>query len=56
MEENADGTRTVFVPLVPAGTSGQVYVVEPDRIRDLGIDSPALQAQLARLGQGLMTR
>ncbi|HEX5043134.1 MAG TPA: hypothetical protein VFV75_09525 [Candidatus Polarisedimenticolaceae bacterium] len=56
VEKNADGTRTVFVPLAPAGTSGQVYVVELDRIRDLGSDSAALQAQLARLGKGLMSR
>lgn len=56
VERNVDGTRTVFVPLAPAGTSGQVYVVSPEQVRDLGRDSAALQAQLARLGKGLMSR
>ncbi len=56
VEKNADGTRTVFVPLAPAGTSGQVYVVSPEQVRDLARDSAALQAQLARLGKGLMPR
>lgn len=55
VEKNADGTRTVFVPQAPAGTSGQVYVVELDRVRDLGSDSPALRAKLAMLGKGLIS-
>jgi uncharacterized membrane protein len=55
IEENPDGTDTVFVPQAPAFTNGQVYVVDPSRIRKLDIDSAALNAHLNRLGKGIMS-
>lgn len=54
VERNGDGTRTVFVPQAPASTTGQVYVVGAERIRELGIDSRALAARLGLLGKGLL--
>jgi uncharacterized membrane protein len=56
IEQNADGTRTVFVPQAPAFTTGQVYVVEPGRIKKLDIDSAALNAHLKGLGKGILSR
>ena len=55
IEQNADGTDTVFVPQAPAFTTGQVYVVDPSRIKKLAIDSAALNAHLHRLGKGIMS-
>jgi uncharacterized membrane protein len=55
IEQNADGTDTVFVPQAPAFTSGQVYVVDPSRIKKLAINSAALNAHLNRLGKGIMS-
>jgi uncharacterized membrane protein len=55
IEENPDGTDTVFVPQAPAFTNGQVYVVHPSRIRKLDIDSATLNAHLNRLGKGIMS-
>ena len=56
IEPNADGTQTVYVPQAPALTSGQVYVVEPGRVRKLDVDSAALNAYLKKLGKGIMSR
>jgi uncharacterized membrane protein len=55
IEENPDGTDTVFVPQAPSFTTGQVYVVDPSRIKKLDIDSAALNADLKRLGRGIMS-
>jgi uncharacterized membrane protein len=55
LEQNSDGTETVFVPQAPAFTTGQVYVVEPSRIKKLEINSAALNADLKRLGRGIMS-
>jgi len=55
IEENADGTNTVFVPQAPSFTVGQVYVVDPSRIRKLAINSAALNAHLKGLGKGIMS-
>lgn len=54
IEENADGTETVFVPQAPAALYGQVYVVHPGQIRKLGIDSAEVNAHLRRFGKGIM--
>jgi uncharacterized membrane protein len=56
IEENPDGTDTVFVPQAPAFTTGQVYVVDPSRIKKLDINSAALNARLNKLGKGIMSR
>jgi uncharacterized membrane protein len=56
IEENPDGTETVFVPQAPAFTNGQVYVVDPSRLKKLDINSAALNAHLNRLGKGIMSR
>jgi uncharacterized membrane protein len=56
IEENPDGTDTVFVPQAPAFTNGQVYVVDPSRIKRLDINSAALNVHLNRLGKGIMSR
>jgi uncharacterized membrane protein len=56
IEQNPDGTDTVFVPQAPAFTTGQVYVVDPSRIKKLDINSAALNAHLNRLGKGIMSR
>ena len=56
IEQNPDGTQTVFVPQAPTFTTGQVYVVDPVRIRKLDIDSAALNARLKSLGKGIMSR
>jgi uncharacterized membrane protein len=55
IEENADGTDTVFVPEAPAFTTGHVYVVDPSRIKKLDMNSAALNADLKRLGKGIMS-
>jgi uncharacterized membrane protein len=54
IEENLDGTRTVFVPQAPAFASGQVYVVHPGQLKVLDIDSAALNAHLRQLGKGML--
>ena len=56
IEQNPDGTDTVFVPQAPAFTTGQVYVVDPSRIKKLDINSAVLNAHLNRLGKGIMSR
>jgi uncharacterized membrane protein len=55
IEQNPDGTDTVFVPQAPTFTTGQVYVVDPSRIRRLEINSATLNAHLIRLGKGIMS-
>jgi uncharacterized membrane protein len=55
IEQNSDGTDTVFVPQAPGFTTGQVYVVDPSRVKKLDIDSAALNADLKRLGKGIMS-
>jgi len=55
VEENPDGTETVFVPQAPAGRYGQVYVVHPSQLRKLGIDSVELEAHLKEFGKGILT-
>lgn len=55
VEQNADGTQTVFVPQAPNPRVGQVYVVDPGRIRKLAIDSAALDVHLARFGKGMLS-
>lgn len=55
VEDNADGTETVFVPQAPAGTYGQVYVVQPSQLQKLGIDSVELNAHLKDFGKGILT-
>ena len=55
IEQNLDGTRTVFVPQAPTFATGQVYVVEPSRIKKLDIDSAALNAHLKKLGKGIVS-
>jgi uncharacterized membrane protein len=55
IEQNPDGTDTVFVPQAPAFMTGQVYVVDPSRIKKLDIDSAALNAHLKGLGKGIMS-
>lgn len=54
VETNADGTHTVFVPQAPLAAVGQVYVVEPGRVRKLDLDSAALDARLKALGRGVL--
>jgi uncharacterized membrane protein len=56
IEQNPDGTDTVFVPQAPTFTNGQVYVVDPSRIRKLDINSADLNAHLNKLGKGIMSR
>jgi uncharacterized membrane protein len=55
IEENPDGTDTVFVPQAPAGAYGQVYVAHPSQLRKLGIDSVELNAHLKEFGRGILT-
>ena len=55
VEENPDGTETVFVPQAPAGSYGQVYVVHPSQLQKLGIDSVELNAHLKDFGKGILT-
>ena len=55
IEQNVDGTRTVFVPQAPTFATGQVYVVEPSRIKKLDIDAAALNAHLKKLGKGIVS-
>lgn len=54
VESNVDGTQTVFVPQAPLAAVGQVYVVEPGRVRKLDLDSAALDARLKALGRGVL--
>jgi hypothetical protein len=55
IEENLDGTRTVFVPHAPFVASGQVYVVHPGQLEELTIDSVELNTHLRQLGKGMLT-
>jgi uncharacterized membrane protein len=54
VEQNRDGTLTVFVPQAPTFTTGQVYVVNPSRIKKLDINSATLNAHLKALGKGIL--
>jgi len=56
IEQNRDGTLTVFVPQAPAFVTGQVYVVDPSRIKKLDINSAALNAHLKKLGKGIVSQ
>lgn len=56
IEQNPDGTQTVFVPQAPAFVTGQVYIVDPSRIQKLDINSAALNARLKTLGKGIISR
>src|SRR5262249_5523152 len=56
IERNPDGSQTVFVPVARAFATGNVYVVESDRIKELGMDSDALNARLKMLGKGILVR
>ena len=55
IEQNPDGTDTVFVPQAPTFTVGQVYVVDPSQIKKLAINSAALNTHLNMLGKGIMS-
>ena len=55
IEQNPDGTETVFVPQAPAGSYGHVYVVHPSQLQKLGIDSVELTAHLKDFGKGILT-
>ena len=55
IEENPDGTETVFVPQAPAASYGQVYVVHPGQLKKLAMDSAELNAHLKEFGKGIMT-
>jgi uncharacterized membrane protein len=53
VEDNQDGTNTVFVPQAPTHASGQVYVVQTDQLRRLDMDSKSLNNKLQQLGKGI---
>jgi hypothetical protein len=55
IEQNRDGTETVFVPQAPGFVTGQVYVVDPSRVQKLEINSAALNARLKELGKGIVS-
>jgi uncharacterized membrane protein len=55
IEQNPDGTDTVFVPQAPTFVTGQVYVVDPSRIQKLDINSAALNTRLKELGKGIVS-
>lgn len=55
IEQNRDGTDTVFVPQAPAGSYGHVYVAHPSQLQKLGIDSVELAAHLKEYGRGILT-
>lgn len=56
VERNTEGTQTVFVPQAPGFTTGQVYVVAPERVFELAMDSAALNERLKLLGKGIVTQ
>jgi uncharacterized membrane protein len=53
IEDNQDGTHTVFVPQAPTYANGQVYVVQKDQLKRLQIDSKTLNNKLKQLGKGI---
>jgi uncharacterized membrane protein len=53
IEDNQDGTNTVFVPQAPTYANGQVYVVQKDQLKRLQIDSKTLNNILKQLGKGI---
>jgi len=53
IEDNQDGTNTVFVPQAPTYANGQVYVVQKEQLKRLQIDSKTLNNILKQLGRGL---
>jgi uncharacterized membrane protein len=53
MEENQNGTMTVFVPASPAITTGRVYVVADDRVCVLDISAMEFIDSLSQWGIGM---
>ncbi len=53
IEDNEDGTNTVFVPQAPSHAGGQVYIVPEVRLRRLQIDSKTLNSRLQQFGKGI---
>ena len=49
------GDATVFIPVAPTFTTGQVAIVPSDCLKKLKIDSKALNGYLKKLGKGIST-
>ncbi|HUJ53147.1 MAG TPA: DUF502 domain-containing protein [Steroidobacteraceae bacterium] len=52
IEELADGRFTVFVPAVPAPFSGQVYILDPQRVHALDVPFTHAIRAVSRWGSG----
>ncbi|HXW74620.1 MAG TPA: DUF502 domain-containing protein [Steroidobacteraceae bacterium] len=52
IEELADGRFTVFVPAVPAPFTGQVYILDPDRVHVVDVPFTHAIRAVSRWGSG----
>jgi uncharacterized membrane protein len=52
LERHQDGSATVFLPSSPNARSGTVAIVEPDRIREVGLSPQSVVGCMARFGYG----
>jgi uncharacterized membrane protein len=53
VERHADGQFTVFVPGAPVPTSGDVHIVDPERVRLVSARAGGVVRCLSRLGSGV---
>ena len=52
LERHQDGSATVFLPSSPNASSGTVAIVEPDRIREVGLSPKSVVGCMGRFGYG----
>jgi uncharacterized membrane protein len=52
LERHQDGSATVFLPSSPNASSGTVVIVEPDRIREVGLSAKSVVGCMGRFGYG----
>jgi len=54
IERGADGRCVVFLPDVPQGSSGALYIMDPDRVTELDVPFHTLNDSLRNYGKGLL--
>jgi hypothetical protein len=54
VERGADGRCVVFMPDVPQGNSGSVYIMEPDQVKVLNVPFSELNDSVRNYGKGLL--
>ncbi len=54
VERGPDGRCVVFMPDVPQGNSGSIYIVEPDQVKVLDVPFHVLNDSVRNYGKGLL--